>query len=157
MRHAVQLAGDERSSKRLLSSLPCQNSRWARLVADAADRDGGNHAAIDAVCPSEPLLHIYLLGVRIDANVMHGIWQMTQQGDPLTAAMVLFAWWARRLFWFFNCLSVVWQPSRHESASSPADAGKLKEWVMLDIYLVGIGVASIKVQDYAFLQPGIGL
>ncbi len=22
---------------------------------------------------------------------MHGIWQMTQQGDPLTAAMVLFA------------------------------------------------------------------
>jgi paraquat-inducible protein A len=27
---------------------------------------------------------------------------------------------------------------------------------MLDIYLVGIGVASIKVQDYAFLQPGIG-
>ena len=29
---------------------------------------------------------------------------------------------------------------------------KLKEWVMLDIYLVGIGVASIKVQDYAFLQ-----
>jgi paraquat-inducible protein A len=34
---------------------------------------------------------------------------------------------------------------------------KLKEWVMLDIYLVGIGVASIKVQDYAFLQPGIGL
>ena len=27
---------------------------------------------------------------------------------------------------------------------------KLKEWVMLDIYLVGIGVASIKVQD-AFL------
>ncbi|EHD04486.1 hypothetical protein LTSEWAN_1774, partial [Salmonella enterica subsp. enterica serovar Wandsworth str. A4-580] len=39
-----------RSSKRLLSSLPGQNSRWARLVADAADRDGGNHAAIDAVC-----------------------------------------------------------------------------------------------------------
>jgi uncharacterized paraquat-inducible protein A len=34
---------------------------------------------------------------------------------------------------------------------------KLKEWVMLDIYLVGIGVASIKVQDYAFLQPGVGL
>ncbi len=28
---------------------------------------------------------------------------------------------------------------------------------MLDIYLVGIGVASIKVQDYAFLQPGVGL
>lgn len=34
---------------------------------------------------------------------------------------------------------------------------RLKEWVMLDIYLVGIVVASIKVQDYAWLQPGSGL
>ncbi len=31
---------------------------------------------------------------------------------------------------------------------------RLKEWVMLDIYLVGIGVASIKVQDYAHIQAG---
>ena len=27
----------------------------------------------------EPLLHIWLLGIRIDANVMQGIWQMTKQ------------------------------------------------------------------------------
>lgn len=38
---------------------------------------------------SEPLLHIYLLGVRIDANVMHGIWQMTQQGIGLLAFVSL--------------------------------------------------------------------
>ncbi len=83
---------------------------------------------------------------------------MTQQGDPLTAAMVLFLReWARRLFWFFNCLPVVWQPPRHESASSPADAGKTERVGDAGhLYLVGIGVASIKVQDYAFLQPGMG-
>lgn len=34
---------------------------------------------------------------------------------------------------------------------------RLKDWVMLDIYLVGIGVASIKVQDYAHIQAGVGL
>lgn len=34
---------------------------------------------------------------------------------------------------------------------------RLKEWVMLDIYLVGIAVASIKVQDYAHIQAGVGL
>ncbi len=39
---------------------------------------------------SEPLLRLHLLGVRIDANVLQGIWQMTAQGDPITAAMVLF-------------------------------------------------------------------
>lgn len=104
MRHAVQLAGDERSSKRLLSSLPGQirdGRDWSltRLTAMAVTM-----LLLMPFAWSEPLLHIYLLGVRIDANVMHGIWQMTQQGDPLTAAMVLFAWWARRLFWFFNLL-----------------------------------------------------
>lgn len=39
----------------------------------------------------EPLLHIWLLGIRIDANVMQGIWQMTKQGDTITGAMVFFS------------------------------------------------------------------
>ncbi len=34
---------------------------------------------------------------------------------------------------------------------------RLKEWVMLDIYLVCIGVANIKEQEYAHIQAGVGL
>ena len=106
----------------------------------------------------EPLLHIYLLGICIDANVMQGIWQMTQQGDPITATMVLFCVAGAPLIlvsaiaylWFGNILGMNLRPVL-------LMLEKLKEWVMLDIYLVGIGVASIKVQDYAFLQPGVGL
>ncbi|MEW5192252.1 membrane integrity lipid transport subunit YebS, partial [Citrobacter freundii] len=106
----------------------------------------------------EPLLHIYLLGVRIDANVMQGIWQMTRQGDPLTASFVLFCVAGAPLIlvtsiaylWFGNILGMNLRPVL-------LMLERLKEWVMLDIYLVGIGVASIKVQDYAFLQPGVGL
>jgi paraquat-inducible protein A len=87
-----------------------------------------------------------------------GIWQMTAQGDPLTAAMVLFCAVVApvllvvsiRYLWLGNVLGMNLRPVL-------LMLGKLKEWVMLDIYLVGIGVASIKVQDYAFLQPGIGL
>ncbi|MEX9823362.1 membrane integrity lipid transport subunit YebS [Raoultella planticola] len=107
---------------------------------------------------TEPLLRLHLLGVRIDANVIQGIWQMTGQGDPLTAAMVLFcAIGAPALLvisiaylWLGNVLGMNLRPVL-------LMLEKLKEWVMLDIYLVGIGVASIKVQDYAFLQPGVGL
>ncbi len=107
---------------------------------------------------SEPLLKLYLLGVRIDANVLQGIWQMTRQGSPLTAAMVLFCTVGAPLvlvaaiayLWFGNILGMNLRPVL-------LMLEKLKEWVMLDIYLVGVGVASIKVQDYAFLQPGIGL
>ncbi len=107
---------------------------------------------------SEPLLRLHLLGVRIDANVLQGIWQMTNQGDPITAAMVLFCAVVAPVLlvvsiaylWLGNVLGMNLRPVL-------LMLGKLKEWVMLDIYLVGIGVASIKVQDYAFLQPGIGL
>lgn len=107
---------------------------------------------------SEPLLRLHLLGVRIDANVLHGIQQMTAQGDPITAAMVLFCSVAApavlviaiAYLWLGNILGMNLRPVL-------LMLEKLKEWVMLDIYLVGIAVASIKVQDYAFLQPGLGL
>lgn len=107
---------------------------------------------------SEPLLRLYLLGVRIDANLLQGIWQITSQGDPLTAAMVLFCTVGAPLvlvlaiawLWLGNILGMNLRPIL-------LMLDKLKEWVMLDIYLVGIAVAAIKVQDYAFLQPGIGL
>ncbi|CBG88628.1 membrane integrity lipid transport subunit YebS [Citrobacter rodentium] len=106
----------------------------------------------------EPLLRIFLLGIRIDANVMQGIWQMTSQGDPITAAMVFFGVVGAPLIlvtsiaylWFGNILGMNLRPVL-------LMLERLKEWVMLDIYLVGIGVASIKVQDYAYLQPGVGL
>ena len=72
----------------------------------------------------EPLLHIWLLGIRIDANVMQGIWQMTKQGDAITGSMVFFC--------------VIGAP-------------------LILVTYVGIGVASIKVQDYAHIQAGVGL
>ncbi|MGL5239583.1 MAG: membrane integrity lipid transport subunit YebS [Kluyvera ascorbata] len=107
---------------------------------------------------SEPLLRLHLLGVRIDANLLHGIWQMTDSGDPVTAAMVFFCTIAApavlvvaiAYLWLGNILGMNLRPVL-------LMLDKLKEWVMLDIYLVGIAVASIKVQDYAFLQPGVGL
>lgn len=38
-----------------------------------------------------PLISIRLLGTRIDASLLEGIWQMSRQGDPITASMVAFA------------------------------------------------------------------
>ena len=102
---------------------------------------------------SEPLLRLHLLGVRIDANVLQGIWQMTTQGDPITAAMVLFCAVVAPVLLVVS-ISYLWLGNVLGMNLRPVllMLGKLKEWVMLDIYLVGIGVASIKVQDYAFLQ-----
>ncbi len=146
-----------------------QSARCPRCNAKVRDgRDWsltrtGQHGPRDAIAHafrprSEPLLRLHLLGVRIDANVLQGIWQMTAQGDPITAAMVLFCAVVAPVLLVVS-ISYLWLGNVLGMNLRPVllMLGKLKEWVMLDIYLVGIGVASIKVQDYAFLQPGIGL
>ncbi|MGK7246062.1 membrane integrity lipid transport subunit YebS [Buttiauxella agrestis] len=107
---------------------------------------------------SEPLVRIYLLGTRIDANLFQGIWQMTSQGNPLTAAMVMFCAVGApatlvagiAYLYFGHILGMNLRPVL-------LMLEKLKEWVMLDIYLVAIGVACIKVREFAFIQPGVGL
>lgn len=106
----------------------------------------------------EPLLHIWLLGIRIDANVMQGIWQMTKQGDAITGSMVFFCVIGAPLI-LVTSIAYLWFGNRLGMNLRPVLLmfERLKEWVMLDIYLVGIGVASIKVQDYAHIQAGVGL
>ncbi len=141
-----------------MSALSGKNSRRARLVANAPGGNGFHHAVADAVCLGEPLLHIWLLGIRIDANVMQGIWQMTKQGDTITGAMVFFCVIGAPLI-LVSSIAYLWFGNRLGMNLRPVllMLERLKEWVMLDIYLVGIGVASIKVQDYAHIQAGVGL
>jgi paraquat-inducible protein A len=107
---------------------------------------------------TEPLIQIRLLGTPIRANLLTGIMQMTMQGDVLTAAMVTFCTIgapvtlvAAIVFLFFgNRLGMNLRPVL-------LMLDRLKEWVMLDIYLVGVAVASIKVKDYADIEIGYGL
>ncbi|GLR09115.1 paraquat-inducible membrane protein A [Mixta theicola] len=107
---------------------------------------------------TEPLIQIRLLGTPIRANLLTGIMQMTMQGDVLTAAMVTFCTIgapatlvAAIAFLFFgNRLGMNLRPVL-------LMLDRLKEWVMLDIYLVGVAVASIKVKDYADIDVGYGL
>ncbi|MCS3430395.1 membrane integrity lipid transport subunit YebS [Klebsiella sp. BIGb0407] len=105
-----------------------------------------------------PLLSILMLGSRVDVSLWQGIWQMAVEGDAITAAMVLFcligapAILALSIIylWLGNILGMNLRPVLLMLT-------RLKEWVMLDIYLVGIGIACIKVSDYAFIDAAYGL
>ena len=107
---------------------------------------------------SLPLVDIRLLGMRINASLFEGVLQMAQQGNVLTAAMVAFCTIGAPVtlvagicyLWLGHALGMNLRPVL-------LMLEKLKEWVMLDIYLVGVAVASIKVQDYASLEVGYGL
>ena len=77
---------------------------------------------------SEPLLRLHLLGVRIDANVLQGIWQMTAQGDRLPRMVLFCAVVAPVLLvvsisylWLGNVLGMNLRPVL-------LMLGKLKEW-----------------------------
>nr|WP_083791962.1 membrane integrity lipid transport subunit YebS [Erwinia sp. Ejp617] len=106
----------------------------------------------------ESIMSIRLLGTNIYASLLGGILQMAQQGDVITAAMVAFCTVGAPVvlvaaiggLFFGRKMGLNLRPIL-------LMLDRLKEWIMLDIYLVGIGIASIKVQDYAAITPGIGL
>ena len=94
---------------------------------------------------TEPLISIRLLGTRIDASLLEGIWQMSRQGDPLTASMVAFCTLGAPLT---LALSLLYLRFGHALGMNLRPVllmlERLKEWVMLDIYLIGMAVAAIK-------------
>ena len=107
---------------------------------------------------SWPLISIRLLGMNINASVLGGIYQMVSAGNVLTAAMVTFGAIGAPVtlvLAIFYLLIGHWLGMNLRPVLLMLE--KLKEWVMLDIYLVGIAVAAIKVQDYAALTAGYGL
>ncbi|WP_428943236.1 membrane integrity lipid transport subunit YebS [Pantoea sp. FN060301] len=107
---------------------------------------------------NEPLMIIRLLGTTIRASLLGGVIQMAQQGDVITASMVAFCTIGAPVT---LVAAIGWLYFGHQFGLNLRPVllmlDRLKEWVMLDIYLVGIAVASIKVQDYATINPGPGL
>ncbi|GBU13434.1 inner membrane PqiA domain protein [Enterobacterales bacterium] len=107
---------------------------------------------------TEPLISIRLLGTRINASLFEGIWQMSSQGSPLTASMVAFCTIGAPLTLACSILYLHFG-SRWGMNLKPVllMLDRLKDWVMLDIYLVGMAVACIKVKEYADIDVGVAL
>ncbi|MFC3395758.1 membrane integrity lipid transport subunit YebS [Brenneria rubrifaciens] len=107
---------------------------------------------------TEPLISIRLLGVSINASLFEGIWQITRQGNPVTASMVAFCTVGVPLTLAFSLLYLFFAP-RFGMNLRPVllMLDRLKAWMMLDIYLVGMAVAAIKMREFADVQPGHGL
>ncbi len=155
-----------------LFSLPKVNSRQtahcprcnARILSGrdwSLTRLGAIAVAMLILMPlaySMPLLEMRLLGTPIHATLFTGIMQMAMQGDIITATMVTFCAVGAPVTLVVSLLYLL-IGNRLNMNLRPVllMLGRLKEWVMLDIYLVGIAVASIKVQEYASLDAGYGL
>lgn len=100
-----------------------------------------------------PLLSIDLLGVRINATVWDGIWKMATAGYPYTAFMVLVCAVIMPISFAVLILTIQFQRMiRQRPRYTLIFLTKIKEWVMLDVYLVALAVAAFKIRDYADLK-----
>ncbi|MBS9783007.1 MAG: paraquat-inducible protein A [Pasteurella sp.] len=105
-----------------------------------------------------PLMHIDLLGVPIYASVWNGIWKMATSGYGITAFMVLLCSVIMPFaFASLVILLAIQRIFRRRPHYSLLFLPKIQQWVMLDVYLVAIGVAAFKVKDYAQLNFDIYL
>ncbi|HBO22924.1 membrane integrity lipid transport subunit YebS [Providencia sp.] len=106
----------------------------------------------------QPLISINLLGAQINANVIEGIRLINQQGDPFTASIVAFCAIVAPLL-LPTCIIYLFIGQRLNLNLRPIllILRHLKEWVMLDVYLIALGIASIKMQDYATVYINNGL
>lgn len=105
-----------------------------------------------------PLLSIDLLGVKINATVWDGIWKMATTGYPYTAFMVLVCAVIMPVSFVLLILTIHIQRMIHQRPRyTLIFLTKIKEWVMLDVYLVALAVAAFKIRDYADLEFNINL
>ncbi|SPW32477.1 Inner membrane protein yebS [Edwardsiella tarda] len=106
----------------------------------------------------EPLLQIRLLGVGVQSSLWQGIVQMASQGDRLTAAMVAWCVVITPLLLPLTLLALhLGQRWRYNRRPLLRLLTRVRAWIMLDIYLVGLAVACIKVREYAAIAPGPAL
>ncbi|HHW7507732.1 TPA: PqiA/YebS family transporter subunit [Mannheimia haemolytica] len=105
-----------------------------------------------------PLMSIDLLGIKINATVWDGIWKMATEGYPYTAFMVLVCAVIMPIAFVLLILTVQLQRIiRQRPRYTLIFLSKIKEWVMLDVYLVALAVAAFKIRDYADLQFDVNL
>ena len=99
-----------------------------------------------------PLLSIDLLGVPVYASVWGGAWNIATNNDVYTAFMVLLCAIIMPLC-FSSLVLFLWiaKHFHHRPRNLLLMLGYIKPWVMLDVYLVSLGVAAFKVREYATL------
>ncbi|MDG6881742.1 Inner membrane protein yebS [Phocoenobacter uteri] len=107
---------------------------------------------------SFPLMNIDLLGVPIYASVWGGVWKMATSGYAITAFMVLFCSVIMPVaFASLVVLIALQRLIKQRPHYSLLLLSKAQQWVMLDVYLVALGVAAFKVREYAQLHFDIYL
>jgi paraquat-inducible protein A len=101
------------------------------------------------------------VGRKASTTIIGGAYQMWQMNEPLTALIVLFCALIAPVLYLL-CLFAVLLAMRRPRAPYWVGvvlraAQAMTPWAMLEVMLLGILVALIKIAELAMVNPGIGL
>lgn len=109
----------------------------------------------------EPLLRLSISGLEATTTILGGVAEMWRQGEWITSVLIaLFAGVAPALKIVFT-LVIVFAVRR---PPAPRWVGTLMRWTeisglwsMVEVMMLGILVALVKIADFARVEPGIGI
>ncbi|GAB6093936.1 paraquat-inducible protein A [Desulfatiferula olefinivorans] len=108
-----------------------------------------------------PLLELNIMGQSGRCTMIRAVFQIYRNGDPWTAGLVLLCSLMAPLgiLSLLCAVTLLLKLGRIRPLIVPLLRlyQGLSEWVMLDVYLIGILIAFIKMKDFGDLVPGTGL
>ena len=113
------------------------------------------------VANTSPLMDLSAVGRSASTTIIGGAWDLWQNGQPITAAVVAFCAVVAPAMYLGFMLLVLLAARR---PVLPHGYGELlrwglhmREWSMFEVMLIGILVALIKIASLATVNPGIGM
>jgi paraquat-inducible protein A len=118
-------------------------------------------AVVFIIANTTPLMGLSAVGRQASTTIPGGAYEMWQQGEMITATVVAFcaliAPGAYILFMLTTLLAVRRPPAPHWVGELLRWAHSMQPWSMLEVMILGILVALIKIAELATVEPGIGM
>lgn len=113
------------------------------------------------IANSIPLMGLSVLGLTASTTILGGALEMWQRGEPITAAIVTFcaviAPGLYTLFMLTVLIAARRPPAPHWVGEMLRWAQSVQPWSMIEVMMLGILVALIKIAELATVDPGIGM
>jgi paraquat-inducible protein A len=108
-----------------------------------------------------PLMGLSVVGRFADTTILGGAWQMWVQGEPLTAMVVAFCATLAPAGYIVFLLTVLLAVAHPPAPPWVADllrwADAMRPWAMIEVMMLGILVALVKIAELATVEAGLGM
>jgi paraquat-inducible protein A len=118
-------------------------------------------AIVFVVANTTPLMGLSAVGRYADTTIGGGVYQMWRQGEPVTAVIVAFCAVIAPGGYILFMLTVLLAARRPAVPVWVGEvlrwAGSMEPWSTIEVMILGILVALIKIAELATVSPGIGM